>query len=146
MPAYNKVILIGNLTRAPELRVTPKGTPICQFGIAINRKFKAESGELKEEVTFVDLEAWGKTAELIAKYLVKGAPVQVDGRLKLDQWEDKNTKEKRSKLKVVVENVVFLGTRDGAVGGEQPAQERHAPPAQSTRPAANENLDEDVPF
>ncbi len=114
MASFNKVILLGNLTRAPELRVTPKGTAICQFGIAVNRKFKDESGGDREEVTFVDCEAWSKTAELIAKYLDKGSQVMLDGRLKLDTWEDKTTQQKRSKLKVVVENVQFLGVPRGS--------------------------------
>ena len=94
MPSLNKVLLMGNLTRDPELRTTPKGTAICQFSLAINRSFSLESGEKREEVLFVDCEAWGRTGENVAKYLSKGRPVHVEGRLKLDQWEDKNTKEK----------------------------------------------------
>src|SRR5436190_2572483 len=161
MPSLNKVLLMGNLTRDPELRVTPKGTSICQFSLAINRKFKMESGESREEVIFVDVEAWGKQGETIAKYLTKGRPLFVEGRLRLDQWEDKNTKEKRSRMKVVLENFQFLGdSRGGPGGGGGPAgssepgidqtasPERHAPPARSGGPAAKpaENLDEDVPF
>ncbi len=165
MPALNKVLLMGNLTRDPELRVTPKGTPICQFGLAINRTFKMESGETREEVTFVDIEAWGKQGETIAKYCTKGRPLYVEGRLKLDSWEDKNTKEKRSKMKIVLENFQFLGDgRGGGGGGDRgsaaPASsapgggdeasgspERHAPPPRSAaKPGAQENLDEDVPF
>jgi len=154
MPALNKVLLMGNLTRDPELRVTPKGTSICQFGLAINRQFKMESGETREEVVYVDIEAWGKQGETIAKYCTKGRPLYVEGRLRLDQWEDKNTKEKRSRMKVVLEQFQFLG--DGRAGGGSPAgdaaaspsPERFAPPARpsgATKPAA-ENLDEDVPF
>jgi single-strand DNA-binding protein len=115
MPSLNKVLLMGNLTRDPELRVTPKGTPICQFSLAINRKFKMESGESREEVIYVDVEAWGKQGETIAKYVTKGRPLFVEGRLRLDQWEDKNTKEKRSRMKVVLEAFEFLG--DGRAGG-----------------------------
>lgn len=157
MPSLNKVMLMGNLTRDPELRVTPKGTSICQFGLAINRQFKMESGETREEVTFVDIEAWGKQGEVIAKFCTKGKPLYVEGRLKFDQWEDKNTKEKRSKMRVVLEQFQFLGDSRGGgasqsggehdqTGGSSP--ERHAPPprAASARPAATENLDEDVPF
>ena len=160
MPSLNKVLLMGNLTRDPELRVTPKGTPICQFSLAINRQFKMESGETREEVIYVDVEAWGKQGETIAKYVTKGRPLYVEGRLRLDQWEDKNTKEKRSRMKVVLEQFQFLGDgRVGAPGG--PAQgsadpgidqtvspERHSPPARSAmaKPATQENLDEDVPF
>jgi single-strand DNA-binding protein len=146
MAAFNKVILAGNITRDPELRVTPYGTPICQFGLAINRQFKTESGEKREEVTFVDCEAWGKTGELVAKYLTKGRAALVEGRLKLDSWEDKNTKEKRSKMKVVVEQVQFLGGREGGEQDEAPA--RSAPSARSTaaNPAPLSKADEDVPF
>jgi single-strand DNA-binding protein len=160
MANLNKVMLIGNLTRDPELRVTPKGTAICTFSLAVNRKFKDESGGEREEVTYVDIEAWGKSGENISKYCTKGRPLFVEGRLRLDQWEDKTTKEKRSRMKVVCENFQFLGTgrADGAPasvggaaeGGEQP---RYAAPAPrnsaSPRPAApapQENLDEDVPF
>jgi single-strand DNA-binding protein len=157
MPSLNKVMLMGNLTRDPELRVTPKGTSICQFGLAVNRKFKMESGETREEVTFVDIEAWGKQGEVIAKFCTKGKPLFVEGRLKLDQWEDKNSKEKRSKMKVVLEQFEFLGdSRGGGAsqpGGEQDqtggsSPERHSPPPRpaAARPAAAENLDEDVPF
>ncbi len=157
MPSLNKVLLMGNLTRDPELRVTPKGTPICQFSLAINRKFKMESGESREEVIYVDVEAWGKQSETIAKYVTKGRPLFVEGRLRLDQWEDKNTKEKRSRMKVVLEAFEFLGDgRAGGAGGPgggggDPAGsfERSSPPSRSNPagPApAKENLDEDVPF
>ncbi len=145
---------MGNLTRDPELRVTPKGTPICQFSLAINRQFKMESGESREEVVYVDIEAWGKQGETISKYCTKGRPLYVEGRLKLDQWEDKNTKEKRSRMKVVLEQFQFLGDGRGAGtsagGGDQGGgEERHAPPPRSSggaKPASQENLDEDVPF
>ena len=117
MPALNKVLLMGNLTRDPELRVTPKGTPICQFALAINRQFKMESGESREEVIYVDVEAWGKQGETIAKYCTKGRPLYVEGRLKLDQWEDKEGK-KQSKIRVVVEGFQFIdGPRSGESGG-----------------------------
>ncbi len=109
MPNLNKCLLMGNLTRDPEIRVTPKGTSICQFALAINRDWKNDAGEKQNEVVFVDIEAWGKQGEVIAKYLTKGKPLYVEGRLKLDQWEDKNTKEKRSRMKVVLEQFQFLG-------------------------------------
>lgn len=159
MPSLNKVLLMGNLTRDPELRVTPKGTPICQFSLAINRQFKMDSGETREEVIYVDVEAWGKQGETIAKYMVKGRPLYVEGRLRLDQWEDKTTKEKRSRMKVVLEQFQFLGDgrapgAGGAPGSPEPgidqtaSPERHSPPPRSgaAKPAAQENLDEDVPF
>ncbi len=141
MPSFNKVIIMGHLTRDPELRALPKGTAICQFGVAINRAFKTESGEKREEVTFVDLEAWGKTAEIIAKHLTKGRAAMLEGRLKLDQWEDKKSGEKRSKLKVVVEAFQFIGGREDAA----PAPAQSAPAGAATGKPA-ENLDEDVPF
>lgn len=151
MPNLNKVLLMGNLTRDPELRVTPRGTPICQFSLAINRDWKTESGEKQTEVIYVDVEAWGKQGETIAKYLAKGKPLYVEGRLKLDQWEDKNTKEKRSRMKVVLEQFQFLGSRSDSAPQEQPQSdtaERHSPPPRSSsqKPASTENLDEDVPF
>jgi single-strand DNA-binding protein len=160
MPSLNKVLLMGNLTRDPELRVTPKGTPICQFSLAINRQFKMESGESREEVIYVDIEAWGKQGETISKYCTKGKPLFVEGRLRLDQWEDKNTKEKRSRMKVVLENFQFLGDSRGGGGGagasasaepgvdQTASPEKYSPPPRSSaaKPAAQENLDEDVPF
>lgn len=160
MAYLNKVFLIGNLTRDPELRVTPKGTPICQFGIAVNRQFKDESGATRDETAFIDIEAWGKQGELVSKYLSKGSLAMVEGRLKFDQWEDKTSGQKRSKLKVVLENVQFLSTRSsgGVAGGGAPAPEeggdpaspeRHAPPPRGggTKPGpASGNIDEDVPF
>ncbi len=162
MASYNKVLLLGNLTRDPELRVTPKGTPVCQFGLAVNRQYKDESGQTREEVTFVDLEAWGKQAETIAKFLTKGRPLFVEGRLKFDQWDDKTSGQKRSKLKVVLENFQFLGGREGgpgapgsgglSAGGDEPGMdqtvERHVPPPRAPgKPAApTASIDEDVPF
>jgi single-strand DNA-binding protein len=158
MANLNKVMLIGNLTRDPELRVTPKGTAICQFSLAVNRKFRDEAGADREEVTYVDIEAWGKSGENIAKYCTKGRPLFVEGRLRLDQWEDKTTKEKRSRMKVVCDNFQFLGTGraegapggEGGGGGEAPRYNSPAPRAggatRPATPAAQENLDEDVPF
>lgn len=122
MANLNKVMLIGNLTRDPELRVTQRGTGICTFALAMNRKFKDEAGGEREEVTFVDVEAWGKQGEVIAKWCSKGSPLFVEGRLRLDSWEDKNTKEKRSRMKVVLENFQFLGGNVRAGGGVAPGQ------------------------
>lgn len=149
MASLNKVFLIGNLTRDPELRMTPKGTAICTFGLAVNRQFRDEAGGTREETTFVDLEAWGKTGELVSKYLTKGSPAMVEGRLRFDSWESK-TGEKRNKLKVVVDNVQFLSSRGGeGGGGTEPSQERRqgAPQreASSQEPPAND-VDDDVPF
>jgi single-strand DNA-binding protein len=153
MAYLNKVFLIGNLTRDPELRVTPKGTAICQFGIAVNRQFKDESGATRDETTFVDIEAWGKQGELVSKYLSKGSLAMVEGRLKFDQWEDKTSGQKRSKLKVVLDNVQFLSSRgsagggQAAPGGDPEGSGPGAPAPRAPRPsAAPEGADEDVPF
>ena len=150
MAYLNKVFLIGNLTRDPELRVTPKGTPICQFGIAVNRQFKDESGATRDETTFVDIEAWGKQGELVSKYLSKGSLAMVEGRLKLDQWEDKQSGQKRSKLKVVLDNVQFLSSRGAASGGGPGAPsddvDQSAPPSAGRTSSPKESVDEDVPF
>lgn len=117
MANLNKVMLMGNLTRDIELKVLPQGNQtVGNFGIAMNRKFKSASGEEREEVTFVDCEAWGRTAEIMKQYLSKGRPVFIEGRLKLDQWEDKEGK-KQSRLRVVVENFQFIGAPAGAGGG-----------------------------
>ena len=98
MPNFNHVILIGNLTRDPELRYTPKGTAVAKFGLAINRPWKNEAGEAKEEVTFVDVDCFGRLAENIGQYMKKGSPLLVEGRLKLDQWTDKTTGQPRQRL------------------------------------------------
>lgn len=112
MPSYNRVILAGHLVRDPELRFTPKGTAVCKIGLAVNRTWKTETGEKKEEVTFIDIDAFGKQAETIGQYLKKGRAVLIEGRLKLDQWEDKQTQQKRSKLGVALESFQFLGGKD----------------------------------
>ena len=152
MASFNKVILAGNLTRDPELRYTPKGTAIARLGVACNRKWKSETGELKEEVTFVDVDAFGKTAETIAQYLKKGRPILIEGRLRYETWEDKQTNQKKSKLGVVLENFQFLDSGRGGEGGEAPGR-----PAASTNKAAGAPADapepdgppqegDDVPF
>ncbi len=135
MANFNRVILAGNLTRDPELRYTPKGTAIATFGLAINRKWKTETGESKEEVTFVDIDAFGRQAEVVAQYMKKGRPFLVEGRLKLDQWEDKNTHQKQSKLKVVLESFSFIDTKgvDGGVPSEAPRARPAAPAAAPAR-------------
>ena len=116
MASLNKVMLIGNLTRDPEIRYTPKGTALAEVGLAVNRRYTAENGEKREEVTFIDVTMWGKTAELAEQYLKKGRSVYIEGRLRLDTWDDKQTGQKRSKLGVVCEEMQFLGSREG--GGE----------------------------
>src|SRR5438874_3577983 len=117
MASFNRVILAGNLTRDPELRYTPKGLAISKIGLAVNRTWKNESGETKEEVTFVDVDAFGRQAEVVGQYLKKGRPLLMEGRLKLDSWEDKNTHQKQSKLKVVLESFSFIDSqRTGEAG------------------------------
>ena len=109
MASFNKVILIGNLTRDPELRYTPKGTAVAKLGLAVNRQWKTDSGEAREEVTFIDIDAFGRSAEVIGQYCKKGKPLMIEGRLKYDTWDDKQTNQKRSKLSVVLESFQFLG-------------------------------------
>ncbi len=136
MANFNKVILIGNLTRDPELRYTPKGQAVARLGLAVNRKYTLDSGEAREETTFVDIDAWGKQAELISQYLKKGNPLFIEGRLKFDQWDDKTTGQKTSKLRVVMENFQFMGGKsDGggqSMGGGAPMS---AEPGVAVRPA-----------
>lgn len=161
MPSYSKAIILGNLTRDPELRVTPKGTAICQFTLAVNRDWKDESGQKREKVSFIDCEAWNKTAETIAKYCAKGRALLVDGRIEQDTWDDKQTGQKRSKLKIVVESFTFVGSgqREGGAGGSDSGEDpgAYVPPAgerQSNPPGRpggapaprNDIHDEDVPF
>jgi single-strand DNA-binding protein len=118
MANLNKVMLMGNLTRDPEVRYTPKGTAVAELGMAINRVYSAENGEKREETTFVDVTLWGRTAEIAGEYLKKGRPVFIEGRLQLDTWDDKQTGQKRSKLKVVGEAMQLMGSRgDGGGGG-----------------------------
>lgn len=153
MSSFNKVILLGRLTRDPELRVTRKGNTICKLGIAVSRKYKDMEGEMKEEVTFVDVDSFGKQAEVVAKFFTKGKPILVEGRLKFDQWETQ-TGEKRSKLGVVMEGFQFVGGKDegGAYSGGPSVDgyESVTPPARGSAKAvatsANDDLDEDVPF
>jgi single-strand DNA-binding protein len=130
MASFNKVILVGNLTRDPELRYTPKGTAIAKIAIAVNRKWTTDTGEQKEEVTYVDVDAFGKQAETIGQYMRKGSPMLVEGRLRLDQWDDKSTGQKRSRLGVVLEGFQFLG------GGQRPEGGVPAGPRPAARPAA----------
>jgi len=156
MANFNKVILAGNLTRDPEVRYTPKGTAIAKLGMAINRTWKTDTGETKEEVTFVDVDAFGRTAEVISQYLKKGRPILVEGRLKLDQWDDKQTGQKRSRLGVVLENFQFLdsGRGDGSGGGGggggrsfSQAPPSNAPASPDTpEPEGPDPGEDDVPF
>ena len=154
MANLNKVLLMGNLTRDPEVRYTPKGTAVTELGIAVNRIYTGENGEKREEVTFVDVTVWGRTAENVGEYLKKGRPVFIEGRLQLDSWEDKQSGQKRNKLKVVADNVQFLGARGGGGGGPEESDEtprsranggtRTTPPPKGSGPA--EPDDDEIPF
>lgn len=149
MASFNKVILAGNLTRDPELRYTPKGTAIARLGIACNRKWKTETGEMKEEVTFVDVDAFGKQAETIGQYLKKGRPILIEGRLRYDTWEDKQSGQKKSKLGVVLESFQFLDSGNRGEGAsEAPRSRSSAAPAPAPEPTDAEPPPEhdDVPF
>ncbi len=145
MPNLNKVLLIGHMTRDPELRYTPGGTAVCEFGIAINRKWKGKDGSDGEETCFVDCSMWARRGEVVAEHFRKGDPIFLEGRLQLDQWENKEG-QKRSKLKVVAESFEFLG---GGKGGGKP--ERKAAPQQPRKsedsPSYGDGIkDEDIPF
>ena len=162
MTGFNKVILAGNLTRDPELRYASNGTAIAKFTLALNRKWKDQAGELKEEVTFVDVDSFGKQAELVGQYMKKGSPILIEGRLRLDQWEDKQTQQKRSRLGVVMEGMTFLGSgqaREGGgdfggggynSGGGAPARSRPQqaapPPSQASDSDMPPVEEDDVPF
>lgn len=126
MANLNKVILMGNLTRDPELRHTPRGTAVAEMSLAINRSWRNDAGEKQEDTTFVDVTFWGKTAELAQKYLTKGRGIYLEGRLQLDTWEDKDTGKKRSKLKIIGETLQFLP--DGRGGDRQQASTRQPEP------------------
>src|ERR1700755_2384770 len=158
MASFNKVILLGNLTRDPEVRYTPKGTAVTELGMAVNRVYTAEHGEKREETTFVDVTLWGRTAEIAGEYQKKARPVFIEGRLQLDTWDDKQSGQKRSKLKVIGEMMQMLGGRPGGGGGaeesggdESPAHSAKASgtglqKAQPPKGRAPEPDDDEIPF
>lgn len=155
MPNLNSVQLMGNCTRDPEVKFTPKGTAVAQFSLAINRSWKNEAGQKQEETTFIDVEMFGRIAEIAGEYLKKGKPVFVSGRLKLDSWDDKQSGQKRSKMKVIGEQLQLLGSRDdGGQREERPAQRQSEPPqrrpaAPPPRPPVDPDLDsneDSIPF
>ncbi len=162
MASFNNVMLMGNLTRDPELRYTSNNTAIAKISLACNRKYSAANGEKREEVTFVDCEAWGRTGEVINQYLSKGRPIFIEGRLKLDQWTDQNG-QKRSRHVVVIENFQFIDSRgsDGGGGGgggshqQQPQSDSYAAAPGGDAPSgggaggggSHQAIDEDdIPF
>lgn len=141
--SFCTVIMMGNLTADPELRYTPKGTGVCQFNVAINRKWKSEAGEMKEEVSFIGVTAFGKTADTVAKFFSKGDAIIVHGRLKQETWDDKTSGAKRSKTLVVLEQFNFAGgKRKEAKQQAQPGPGKFVPPP----PKSTEADDEQVPF
>ena len=151
--SLNKVLLMGNLTRDPEVKYTPKGTAVCDLGLALNDSYKAQDGTIKETVTYVDVEVWGRTAENCKQYLTKGRPVFIEGQLRLDQWEQDG--QKRSKLKVRALSVQFLGGGPGRPGGggEQRSTSTGDTGRTASRPASSVSEDrppppedDDIPF
>lgn len=148
MASFNKVILLGNLTRDPEVRYTPKGTAVTDLGLAVNRTYTADNGEKREEVTFVDVTFWGRTAEVAGEYLKKGRPVFVEGRLQLDSWDDKQSGQKRTKLKVIGENMQMLGAPRGGSGGDEESSggSRSSRPAPPPKAAPSAPDDDEIPF
>jgi single-strand DNA-binding protein len=156
MASYNRVILLGNLTRDPELRYIPSGMAVTDIGLAVNDRRKNANGEWVEEVTFVDVTVWGRTAEVMSEYLSKGSPVFIEGRLKLDSWEDKDG-QKRSKLKVTCERMQMVGGKGqgGPDGGAPRAAARPAgqysqsappPEAMDDAPPPEAPPGDDIPF
>ena len=149
MASFNKVMLLGNLTRDPEVKYTPKGSAVADIGLAVNRTYTTDGGEKREETTFVDVTMWGRQAEIAGEYLKKGRPLFVEGRLQLDTWDDKQTGQKRSKLRVVCENFQMLGSRDGGEGGGSGGGGRSSgggSRSAKSAPAAEESGDDDIPF
>jgi single-strand DNA-binding protein len=152
MANFNKVILVGNLTRDPEVRYTPKGSAVADIALAINRNYTLDSGEKREEVTYVDVVLWARLAEIAGEYLKKGRPVLIEGRLQMDTWDDKQSGQKRSKLRVVGENMQLLGGRPPSAGGASPdeGEDRQssgrtsAPPPKSKAPGQPD--DDEIPF
>ena len=150
MASLNKVMLIGNVTRDPEVKFTPKGSAVADLGLAVNRTYTNQTGEKTEEVTFIDVELWGRLAEIAGEYARKGRSVFIEGRLRLDSWEDKQSGQKRNRLKVVGEVLQLLGSRPGGgpVGADEEGDAPGAKPARPTpaRSTTSEPADDDIPF
>jgi single-strand DNA-binding protein len=146
MASFNKVILMGNLTRDPELRYTPKGTAVAKLGLAVNRSWRNAEGQQQDETTFVDVDAFGKQAETLGQYMQKGRPILIEGRLKLDQWEDKSTGQSRSKLGVILEKFSFVGGGGQNSGNTTSSQATAPPPTSEVPPFEDGPSDDDVPF
>ena len=155
MASLNKVLLIGNLTRDPEVKMLSSGRPVCNFGLALNRNFKDSEGNKREEVTFIEVECFGPRAEAVGRFFTKGRSIFVEGRLKLDQWESKEG-EKRSAIRVVLDNFEFVDAGKSDSGSSIPSRspqtdQQTVKPTPSaapdqTLPSSEPDLDEDVPF
>ncbi|MBQ9018216.1 single-stranded DNA-binding protein [Candidatus Saccharibacteria bacterium] len=145
MRGFSKAIIAGNLTRDPELRSTPNGNSVCSFSVAVNRNYRGTDGSNKEEVSFIDCSAWGKLAEVISQYGKKGTGVLVSGRLSQRSWEDKDTKQKRSRTEIVVEDFNFVGggNRDG--GGNYSGVGYNAPATSSDASDDMSDIPDDIP-
>jgi single-strand DNA-binding protein len=144
MASFNRVLLMGNVTRDIELKYTANGAAVCEIGLAVNRQwFDKASNQKKEEVTFVDVTLWGRQAEIAGEYLSKGKPVFIEGRLQLETWDDKQTGQKRSKLKVIGETLQLLGSREPGAKREQPEKQE---PKQDEFTSYSFAGDDDVPF
>lgn len=149
MASLNKVLIMGNVTRDPEVRFTSSGSAVTEVGVAINRHWTdRNTNEKKEDTTFIDVTLWGRTAEIAGEYLSKGKPVMFEGRIQMDSWEDKETGQKRSKLKVVGENMQLLGGKSegGGGSGSRSATPRSADQSYSFGSDGKNPGDEDVPF
>jgi single-strand DNA-binding protein len=157
MASLNKVLLIGNLTRDPDVKMLSSGRPVCNFGLALNRSYKDGEGNRKEEVTFVDVECYGPRAEAVGRFFTKGRSIFVEGRLKLDQWESKEG-EKRSAIRVVLDNFEFVDSKQESAGMSErqpsaniatksgPTTDSTVPDSPSSVVKSDPDLDEDVPF
>lgn len=156
MASLNKVLLIGNLTRDPDVKMMTNGRPVCNFGLALNRSYKDSEGNKKDETTFVDVECFGPRAEAVGRFFTKGRAIFVEGRLKLDQWESKEG-EKRSAIRVVLDNFEFVDSRqesqnnqpDVSATSSEPStpSQSNSPPSNTAVPKSSDpELDEDVPF
>lgn len=146
MASFNKVILMGNLTRDPELRQTQSGTSVCRFSIAVNRSYSAQDGSSRDETCFVEIDCFGKTAENIAKYFNKGKPILVEGRLRQDAWEDKQSGQKRTKLMVVLERFEFVGGVDATARENRGVATKRPAQTEFETRGKWEPDDDDVPF
>lgn len=152
MASFNKVILLGNLTRDPQVKYTPSGTAVAEIGLAVNRYwFDKQTNSRREETTFVDVTLWSRDAEVAGEYLAKGRPVLIEGRLQLDTWDDKTTGQKRSKLRVVGERMQLLGSRGdsggagGGGGGGRGAAASHAAESYDGPPVGGGDFEPDMP-